>query len=181
LQVIARAARSKLPADGHPARMFDFVWNHYRQNPDRSDWESTRDALYRRYQAQSHDGYVYRKSFDAGINFAASLVSLFYGDGDFRRTVQIGTLAGWDSDNPTATWGGLLGYLIGRERLEAEFPNAVPSDTYWIHRTRRNVPDHTPDEPGEDRFRLMAERMQAVIRKVEQAQALQPSAVAGAH
>jgi hypothetical protein len=181
LQVIARAARSKLPTDGNPARMFDFVWNHYQQNPDRSDWESTRDALYRRYQAQSHDGYVYRKSFDAGINFAASLVSLFYGDGDFRRTVQIGTLAGWDSDNPTATWGGLLGYLIGRERLEAEFPNAVPSDTYWIHRTRRNFPDHTPDEPGEDRFRLMAERMQAVIRKVEQAQALQPSAVAGAH
>lgn len=179
VQAIAHVARSKLPEDGSPAKMFDFVWNHYLANPDKSDWESTRDAVYRRYQRQSHDGYVYRKSFDAGINFAASLVSLFYGNADFRRTVQIGALAGWDSDNPTATWGGLLGYLLGKDRLAAEFPGPVPSDTYWIHRTRRNFPDRTPGEPGEDTFRLMAERMLAVIERVEQMQSLKSNGAAG--
>ncbi|MEY2919809.1 MAG: hypothetical protein RL261_1114 [Pseudomonadota bacterium] len=168
LQALAHAARANLPEDGYPAKMFDFVWNQYQANPDKSDWESTRDAIYQRYQRRSHDGYVYRKPFDAGINFAASLVSLFYGNADFRRTVQIGALAGWDSDNPTATWGGLLGYLLGKDRIEAEFPGRVPSDTYWIQRTRRNFPDYTPGEPGEDTFRLMAERMQAVIERVEQ-------------
>jgi ADP-ribosylglycohydrolase len=179
LQALAHAARANLPEDGYPAQMYDFVWSHYQANPDQSDWESTRDAIYRRYQWQSHDGYVYRKSFDAGINFAASLVSLFYGHADFRRTVQIGALAGWDSDNPTATWGGLLGYLLGKDRLEAEFPGPVPSDTYWIHRTRRNFPDHTPGEPGEDRFRLMAERMLAVIERVEQMQSAKLPDAAG--
>jgi hypothetical protein len=179
LQALSHAARTNLPAEGYPAKMFDFVWNHYQANPDKSDWESTRDALYQRYQRQSHDGYVYRKSFDAGINFAASLVSLFYGNADFRRTVQIGALAGWDSDNPTATWGGLLGYLLGQDRLEAEFPGQVPSDTYWIHRTRRNFPDHTPGEPGEDSFRLLAERMLAVIERVEQMQSSKPNVAAG--
>ena len=42
---------------------------------------------------------------------AASIVSLMYGEGDFKKTVQIAVLAGWDSDNPAATWGGLLGGL----------------------------------------------------------------------
>lgn len=168
LQALARAARANLPDEGYPAKMYDFIWNHYQTNPDKRDWESTRDAIHHRYQRQSHDGYVYQQSFDAGINFAASLVSLFYGDADFRRTVQIGSLAGWDSDNPTATWGGLLGYLLGKDRLEAEFPAPSPSDTYWIHRTRRNFPDYTPDEPGEDDFRQLAERMQAVIERVKQ-------------
>jgi len=179
LQAIARAARTYLPDAGYPAKMFDFVWDHYQANPDKTDWESTRDAIYRRYQQQSHDGYVYRQSFDAGINFAASLVSLFYGDADFRRTVQIGSLAGWDSDNPTATWGGLLGYLLGKDQLEGQFPGQVPSDTYWIHRTRRNFPDHTPGEPGEDTFRLMAERTLAVIERVEQMQSSKPDVAAG--
>ena len=52
-----------------------------------------------------------------------------------RVYVTMHVLAGWDSDNPTVTWGGLLGYLLGKDRVEAEFPGRVPSDTYWIHRT----------------------------------------------
>ena len=41
--------------------------------------------------------------FASGINFAASIVSLLYGEGDYQETVKIATLAGWDSDNPAAT------------------------------------------------------------------------------
>ena len=28
-----------------------------------------------------------------------------YGE-DIKKTIQVGALCGWDSDNPTATWGG---------------------------------------------------------------------------
>ena len=28
---------------------------------------------------------------------------------------------GWDSDNPTATWGGLLGFIIGKDGVEKAF------------------------------------------------------------
>jgi hypothetical protein len=82
---------------------------------------NTRDEIYQRYQIHNADGYVYSDPFEAGINFAASLVSLFYGEGDIVRTIQIGTLAGWDSDNPTATWGGLLGFMIGKSGIEKAF------------------------------------------------------------
>ena len=98
------------------------------------------------------------------INFAASLISLFYGNGDFKRTLQIATLAGWDSDNPAATWGGFLGFLFGAERLELAFEHSFP-DAYWIHRTRRGFVDHTPGQIGEDSFTRMADRGVTVVDK----------------
>ena len=59
--------------------------------------------------------------FDAVI-FCRQLVSLFYGEGDIVRTLQIGTLAG--IDNPTAI-GGLLGFMIGEEGESALLPKTI--------------------------------------------------------
>ena len=120
-QWLAEQAKGQLPKDSSAAKIYEFVKNQYLNNPDKDDWESTRDAVYQRYQLSAMDGYTYHQPFDAGINFAASLVSLFYGEGDIKRTVQIGTLAGWDSDNPTATWGGLLGFMLGKQGVETAF------------------------------------------------------------
>ena len=163
---LSEQAREKLPDASYVAGMYDFIKADYNANPDKNDWEKTRDAVFTRYQLGGADGYVYNKSFDAGINFAASLVSLFYGEGDLPRTIRIGTLTGWDSDNPTATWGGLLGFLLGKEGVEQAFGKSNLSDTYWISRTRRNFPDHTLDADGEDTFPLMAERGIYIIDRV---------------
>jgi hypothetical protein len=163
---LAKQARRRIP-DGSPvAGMYDYIKESYDANPDKNDWESTRDAVYERYQVVGADGYVYNQSFDAGINFAASLVSLFYGEGDLPRTIRIGSLTGWDSDNPTATWGGLLGFMLGRKNVEWAFEQADLSDTYWISRTRRNFPDRTPEMTGEDTFPLMAKRGIYIIDRV---------------
>jgi len=166
LRSSAMTASLVLPPGGYASDMFRFVAEAYEANADSTDWEATRDALYREYQLGGRGGYDYDRPFDAGINFAASLVSLFYGDGDFKRTLQIATLAGWDSDNPAATWGGLLGFVLGREGVEAAFGGAPLSEAYWIHRTRRGFPDRTPGEPGEDRFSMMADRGLTVVDRV---------------
>lgn len=163
---LAEQASHYLPTDSTPAKMYQFVKSHYHSNADKNDWESTRDAVYHRYQINQQDGYVYRQPFDAGINFAASLVSLLYGQGDIVRTIKIGTLSGWDSDNPTATWGGLLGFIIGHQAVIEAFEQPNLSDTYWIHRTRREFPDHTPNISGEDNFTLMAAREIATIDRI---------------
>ncbi len=165
LFAMAAAARAHTPSDSVIADMYDFVKVHYEANPDRDDWESARDALYAEYQLGGRAGYVYAKPFDAAINFGASMVSLFYGEGDLKRTIQIGSLAGWDSDNPTATWAGLIGFIIGRSGVEAAFGSDI-SETYWITRTRRDFPDHTPDLAGEDTFPQMAERALSIVDRV---------------
>ena len=163
---LAKQARKRLP-DGTPvAGMYDYIKASYDANPDKNDWESTRDAVYERYQVGGGDGYVYNQSFDSGINFAASLISLFYGEGDLPRTIKIGSLTGWDSDNPTATWGGLLGFMLGKNNVEWAFEKDDLSETYWISRTRRNFPDRTPVMDGEDTFSLMAKRGIYIIDRV---------------
>jgi hypothetical protein len=155
-QWLAEQASQQLPEGSTAQAVYRFVKQHYQNNPNKNDWELTRDAIYQRYQLNANDGYQYNQPFDAVINFAASLVSLFYGEGDMVRTVQIGTLVGWDSDNPTATWGGLLGFMLGHQRVKKAFNITAVSGTYWIHRTRRNFPDLTPSQPGENSFSGMA-------------------------
>jgi len=163
---LANEARLVLPKGSTAAKMYDYIKSSYQNNPDKSDWEKTRDEVYYRYQLNNADGYVYHDPFEAGINFAASLVSLFYGEGDLVSTIQIGTLVGWDSDNPTATWGGLLGFMLGKTGVEQAFDQDNLSQSYWIHRTRRNFPDHTANQLGEDTFTMMAQRAIKVIDQV---------------
>ncbi len=143
LEDIASAAREYLPDDSVPGMMFDFV---KRQHAAGLPWEATRDAIYQRYQVEQQDGYdvtsrgLYCNGcFASGINFAASLVSLFYGAGDLKETLKIAVLAGWDSDNPAATWGGLLGYTLGRQAIEHQFAQSFSSQ-FNIHRTRKGFP-----------------------------------------
>jgi hypothetical protein len=165
-QWLAEQARQRLPNQSFPAKMYDWIKKEYESNPDKDNWEKTRDALNLRHTGVTTDGYNYRSWFDAGINYGASLISLFYGEGDFKRTIQIGTLCGWDSDNPTATWGGLLGFMLGGEGVEKQFPDIKLSGLYNISRTRVNFPDRTPNQKGDDTFELMADRGIQVIDRV---------------
>lgn len=166
IRFIAEAARHHLPDSDYPAKMYDFVFGMYQQG---YTWEETRDSVYTRYQVEQQDGYnitsrnLYCNGcFAAGINFAASLVSLFYGEGDFRETIKIAVLCGWDSDNPSATWGGLLGFMLGKKGIEKVFDRTF-SDQYDIHRTRMGFPNE-----GIDSFYDMAEKGLYIIDRVVQ-------------
>ena len=161
LREMAHVARQGLPPDAYPAKMHDFVLAQYQSGVP---WEQARDAIHQRYQVEHADGYDMSDKpangcFAGGINFAASLVSLYYGEGDLVETIKIGALAGWDSDNPTATWGGLLGFMLGKRGVEQAFERKF-SDRYDIHRTRRNFPQ------GVDTFPAMAEHGLQVVDRV---------------
>ena len=155
LEWMAQKARAFLPEGSYPAKMYDYTQKLYRSG---IPWEQTRDSIYYRYQVKEQDGYDFSSRnlhcngcFAAGINFAASLVSLFYGEGDLKSTIKIGALVGWDSDNPTSTWGGLIGFMIGKEGIEEAFYQKF-SNQFNIHRTRQNFPGD-----GIDTFENMAQ------------------------
>jgi hypothetical protein len=165
---MADQARKRLPGDSYSSKMFDFVKSQYEAGVP---WETARDSVYQRYQIAQKDGYdITSKNlycngcFAAGINFASSIVSLLYGEGDIIETIKIGTLSGWDSDNPTATWGGLLGFMIGKEGIEQAFDQTF-SNRFNIHRTRQNFP-----YDGIDTFENMAEKGIFVVDRVVQEQ-----------
>jgi hypothetical protein len=161
---MADQARKRLPDDSYSAKMYDFVKGLYDEN---ISWEQARNELYQRYQVEQADGYdmtsknIYCNGcFAAGINFGSSIVSLYYGEGDIKETIKIGALSGWDSDNPTATLGGLLGFMIGKDGVEQAFGQKF-SDKFNIHRTRINFPDN-----GLTNFSEMAEQGLKIIDRV---------------
>ena len=163
---MANQARKRLPKNSYSAKMFDFVKTKYEEN---IPWEKTRDMVYHKYQVMQDDGYdITSKNlhcngcFAAGINFASSIISLLYGEGDILKTIKIGALCGWDSDNPTSTWGGLLGFIIGKEGIEKSFGRKFGIN-YNIHRTRIGFPNK-----GMDTFYNMAEMGIYVVDRVVQ-------------
>lgn len=168
---MVREARRYIPDTSKAADILDFVLADYTANPDKNDWERTRDLVYSRYQLNDQsNGFRYRNWTESSVNFACGLTALLYGRGDFLRTVQIGTLSGWDSDNGTATMGGLVGLMLGYDALVAqireEFPAFAPSDRYDIERTRDNFPDYLPDDPAaQDTLAMMAARMLPIIER----------------
>ncbi|WP_282123325.1 ADP-ribosylglycohydrolase family protein [Algibacter mikhailovii] len=161
---LSKEARNILPNHSYAAKMFDYVERKYHS---KIPWEQTRDSIYKRYQVDQKDGYnitaqeLYCNGcFAAGINFAAGLVSWFYGEGDFKETIKIGALCGWDSDNPTATWGGLLGFIYGKDYIENLFDIPL-SDKFNIHRTRQNF-----GKDSIDTFNNMAQKGLFIIDSV---------------
>ncbi len=163
---MANEARQRLPEASYAAKMYNFVKAQYDENVT---WEQARDAVYTRYQVNQEDGYditsknIYCNGcFAGGINFAASIVSLLYGEGDLKETIKIGALSGWDSDNPTATWGGLLGFMNGKAGVESAFGRTF-SEKFNIHRTRVNFPNN-----GLDDFNAMAKKGIYIIDRVVQ-------------
>lgn len=160
----ADIARSQLPDGSYSAAMYDFVKAQYLAN---TPWEKTRDQLYQRYQVEQQDGYDISSKqlycngcFASGINFGASIISLLYGEGDFKETVKIAALAGWDSDNPAATWGGMLGFMLGRNGIEQAFDRKF-STQFNIHRTRGGFPNQ-----GIDDFDAMASVGVSIVDRV---------------
>ena len=161
---LAEKSRTALNDEKYPAKMYDYVKGLYYSN---IKWESARDSIYNRYQVKQEDDYditsreLYCNGcFAAGINFASSLVSLFFGEGDLKETIKIGTLSGWDSDNPTSTWGGLIGFMIGKSGVEKAFKREF-SNKFNIHRTRQNFPND-----GIDTFENMANEGLKIIDRV---------------
>lgn len=166
LKWMAEQSAKRLPDESYALKMFEFVKNQYESG---IRWEEARDAVYQRYQVEQQDGYnltskeLYCNAcFAAGINFASSIVSLYYGEGDIQETIKIAVLSGWDSDNPAATWGGLLGFMLGKEGVESAFDKKF-SNRFNIHRTRQNFPND-----GIDTFENMAEKGVFIVDRVIQ-------------
>jgi hypothetical protein len=162
---LVEQARRFIPDASVASRVIDFVVADYLANPDKTDWESTRDKVRQRFQLDAEgQGMVYRAWYESKVNLATGVIALLYGQMDFARTVQIGTLSGWDSDNGTATMGGLIGLVQGPAFIRPSYNWPPLSDRFWTSRTRDALPDYLPADPSaEDTFTLIAARMMPII------------------
>lgn len=67
------------------------------------------------------DGVYSDFNIDAKINAAYIVIGLLYGSGDFGESVRISTLCGQDSDCNPASVAGILGTMLGYERIPPDW------------------------------------------------------------
>jgi hypothetical protein len=155
LHCLVEAAARLIPEESKVHDVIDLVLTRESARVDRDDWESARDGVAQVFQVEAAlHGYRYLEWYESAVNFATGLIALLYGEDELVRTIRIGTLSGWDSDNGTATMGGLLGLMHGeawvREELSREGLTEL-SNRYRIARTRYAFPQeiYTLDEIAE--------------------------------
>jgi ADP-ribosylglycohydrolase len=126
-----------IPATSRTHQVITDVLNWYSEDAgDGSlDWRATRKKLYDNYQGPDSYGRYYNW-VESSINAGATTLAILYGRGDFKDTVQIAVLAGWDCDCNAATAGGLIGISKGFGSLPSDLtdPN-ICGDVYKnVHR-----------------------------------------------
>lgn len=145
------AAQARFPAEAEINQIVDTVRTWHTLYPD--DWRQTRRLI---RDAYDHDP----EWWGAKVNFASTIMALFYGQGDLIQTMTIASLAGWDADNNVTTSAGLLGLIEGYEALPE--PIRTASDRYFNEDVTGDLPQYQTVSEIAGRTQALAE---AVIRQ----------------
>lgn len=162
-------ARKYIPDSSKVADIIDFVVADFKANPDLDNWESTRNKIYTRYQQQAGaNGFSYRFWTESSVNIATGVMALLYGDGDYKRTIRIATLSGWDSDNSTASLGGLYGLMYGSQYIRDQFSqseiiNRITMTPTTLTEVFLPQASGLSNVPATDNFTAMGNRMLPII------------------
>ncbi len=91
------------------------------------DWQRTWFEIQRKWAADRScpDGIFHPFNIDATVNSAYVVLGLLYGKGDFTRTLEIATRAGQDADCNPSSAGGILGTMLGYDKIPARWKNAL--------------------------------------------------------
>ncbi len=119
-QVVEKAL-TVLPPQSSFARCLADVIAAYKADPN--DWRRAWLAVERRWAEDvGCPDFVFEPGdIDARVNGAYVVIGLLYGKGDFSRTLEIATRCGQDSDCNPASAGGVLGTLLGYDRIPAKW------------------------------------------------------------
>lgn len=106
VEEIVATALGTIPGNSAYAAVANAVIAFHRQNPD--DWRACRDMLtadwgYDRYPGVCH----------IIPNAGVTIMAILYGGGDLCRTVEIATMAGWDTDCNAGNAGAIVGTFQG--------------------------------------------------------------------
>jgi hypothetical protein len=122
------------------------------------DWRATRRKLYDNYQGSNSFGRYYNW-IESTINTGATVLAILYGHGDFKDTVQIGVLAGWDCDCNPATAGGLIGIIKGFSNLPPDLTDPNICGDVYKNVYRPYLPDPELHLPQYDTITNIAARL----------------------
>lgn len=157
---LVRKGLEAVPASSRTSRVISDVLDWYLRDANDGvlDWRAARRKLYDNYQGADSHGRYYNWA-ESTINAGATILALLYGQGDFKQTVQIAVLAGWDCDCNPATAGGLLGVIHGFGGLPTDLTDAAICGNTYLNSFRPGLPEPAAPLPQADAVSTVALRM----------------------
>jgi hypothetical protein len=122
---VVEQALGAIPARSGYARVIRDVLAWHAENP--TDWRRTWRLLEDEWDKDDAcpDGGGTPFNIDARLNGAYVVLGLLYGDGDFAKTLEVATRAGQDSDCNPSSAAGILGVILGYERIPDRFKSGI--------------------------------------------------------
>lgn len=113
IHFVVREALKAIPEQSRFYKTIADVIQWHQMYPD--DWKRTWFEIQKKWTAEKGcpDGVFKAFNIDASVNAAYIVLGLLYGDGDYGKTIDISTRAGYDSDCNPANAAGILGTIMG--------------------------------------------------------------------
>jgi ADP-ribosylglycohydrolase len=106
IEEVVAVGLATIPPDSLYARVANAVIAFHKANPD--DWRACRDMLTAEWGYDRYPGVCHIIP-NAGV----TVMAIVYGGGDLPRTVEIATMAGWDTDCNAGNAGAIVGTFQG--------------------------------------------------------------------
>lgn len=110
VEEIIQAGLDEIPKNCTYRDVADAVIQFHKEHPE--DWRSCREYLEREWGYDRYPGVCHIIP-NAGV----CIMSLLYGEGRFDRTIEIATMAGWDTDCNTGNVGSIMGAACGLDGI----------------------------------------------------------------
>ncbi len=117
VETVVCKALLTIPAKSKFRKAIEDVIQWHHEYP--SDWKKNWQLVQEKYDHDFACSYGVNEPYniDALINSAYIVIGLLYGEGDFDKTLEISTRCGQDSDCNPASAGGVLGTILGYDKI----------------------------------------------------------------
>ncbi len=124
-KVVERGLLS-IPAESAYAKLITDVLRWSAENPD---WTTTWRLIEDKWDKGDVciDGALNPFNIDAKLNGGYVALGLLYGKGDFAKTLEVSTRSGQDSDCNPSSAAGILGVMLGYERIPDVWKAGIPA------------------------------------------------------
>ena len=122
---VVEAGLKCLPAKAPYARLINDLIAWHKESPN--DWEPVWGRIEKKWNRceACPEGAFKPFNIDASINGAYIALGLLYGDGAMGKTLEVSTRAGQDSDCNPSSAAGVLGVMLGYERIPSEWKSGI--------------------------------------------------------
>ncbi len=119
IQFVVKDALKTVPVQSEFYQCINDVISWHKKYP--TDWKQTWLEVQKKWANDigCPEGVFLPFNIDAKVNAAYVVIGLLYGNGDFTTTLEISTRCGQDADCNPSTAGGILGAVLGYDKIPA--------------------------------------------------------------